>query len=255
MKLKLVDELIKHPFYNRSFDDIKPRLNEIFLHIEKKAKKWDWLSKVDSKLEDSEWYRYDVFNKLTAVFSVLDRIVYAHSFLQKFPSQKNYEKNYEITQYIWIEYHFYIYMLSVVSLFDCILILTNAVFRIGLLDRACKRDAIINNYWLTQIGFDSLLKNFEKFSGKYKENRDIYLHRGKGKTVPEILNSHNLAFLKMVSFLELHSDTNFPKDIIALGFKKEIDDLLELIEKETFDIQEKLYKILTALDEQYIKRR
>ena len=255
MKLKIVEELAKHPFIKLGMEDIKPQIEKIYPETEKKSKDWDWLSKVESTLEDPEWYRYEVFKKQTALISVLDRMVNAHAFIQKFPSQKTYKKKFEITQYTWLECHFFYYMLSVVSLFDCLLILTNTVFRIGLKDRNCKRDTVINNYWVCQIKFDSLLKDFEKISNRYKEIRNLHLHRGKGKNIAEVLKSDNLSFLGTVGFLQLYSDGIFPEEIINEGYKVEVLALLNLIESECDEIQIQLSKIYTVLKSEYLKRR
>ena len=255
MKLKIAENIAKHSFTKIGMEDTIPELKKIYPEIEKRSKDWDWLSKVESKLEDPEWYRYEVFKKQSALTSVLDRIVCAHAFIQKFPSQKTYEKKFSITQYNWLEYHFFSYMLNVVSLFDCLLILTNTVFRIGLKDSDCKRSTIINNYWITQSKFDTLLKDFEKISNRYKEIRDLHLHRGKGKNIAEVIKSDTLSFLKTVSLLQLYDKETFPKKIIEKGYKIETLELLKHIENECKEIQVQIFKIYTFLVSIYLKKR
>ena len=255
MKLKIVEHLAKHPFIKAAMDDIKPQLDKIYPEVLKRAEDGDWISKSESKMGDADWYRYDVFSKQTALISVLDRIVYAHAFLEKFPSPRTFEKEYEITQYIWIEYHFFHYMVNVVSLFDCLLILTNAVFRIGLKERACKPDTILKNHWVWQVGFDKYLKKFESITNKYKETRNIHLHRGKGKNIAQVLNSDNLSFLGMVSFLQLHKDEFLPKDIIDAGYKEEVVEISNRIEADCHEIEDQLSEIFSFLIKIYLNKR
>jgi len=254
-KSRLVEELAKHPFMKQLRDDYYPIIDEKFPESLKCAKNEDLRSKVRSKMEDSKWYRYEVFQKLSGLFSVLDRIVHAHSFLQVFPMPRTYEKRCEITQDIWINYHFLYYIFSVVSLFDCILILTNAVFRIGLRDRDCKRNAIIKNYWVRRIEFDLTLKKFEPISDKYKGIRNMQLHRGKGKNVADIAKSDTLALLNRASFLQLHGDKIFPQNIIDLRYKGEVNDIIKLIDTEVKEINDLINKIFSNLHIQYIKQR
>lgn len=255
MKLKIVENIAIHQFITLVMEDMKPRLELITTTMIEKAEKWDWTSKTITNMPDADWYRYDVFTKQTALISVLDRIVYSHAFLQRFPSPRLYERKFEITQYIWIEYHFFQYMVNTVSLFDCLLILTNSVFRIGLKDRACKPETIIKNHWVWEVGFDTYLKKFDDLTKKYKEIRNVHLHRGKGKNVAQILNNDNLAFLGMVSFLQLHSDEYFPKDLIAEGYKVEVNDLVANVDSEVREIETQLIEILSFLEKVYLNKR
>ena len=255
MKLKIVERLAKHPFTKTTMEDMKPQIDELYSEIVKKAEDWDWISKTESKMGDADWYRYDVFTKQTALISVLDRIVYADAFLENFPAPRTFEKKYEITQYIWIEYHFFHYMVNIVSLFDCLLILTNAVFRIGLKERACKPDTIIKNHWVWQVGFDKYLKEFELITNRYKEIRNIHLHRGKGKNIAQVLNSDTLSFLGMVSFLQLHSEELFTKNIIDAGYKEEVVEIRNRIEEDCKEVEEQLSEIFSILLKIYIEKR
>lgn len=255
MRLKLVNNLVRHPFIKLSLKDVNPLIMKDYPEIAKRSLEWDWLSKIGLELDDADWYRYEVFMKQTAIFSVLDKVEYAYAFIQNFPSPRTYEKKFEITQYIWFEYHFQCFVFSIVSLFDCLLILTNSVFRIGLKDSHCKRNPIIDNYWIKQTGFDSLLKDFEKIATRYTDIRNLHLHRGKGKSVAEVINSDTLAFLRTVSFLQLHDEHVFPKKTIELGFKVEINEVLNLIETESAEIETNLEKIFSALEKQYLIRR
>jgi len=254
-KIKLVEELAKHPFVKQLMDDINPIIDEKFREILDRAKNGDLRSKVGSEMEDSKWYRYEIFQKLSGLFSVLDRIVHAHSFLQVFPMPRTYAKRCEITQDIWIDYHFLYYMFSVVSLFDCILILTNAVFRIGLKDQDCKRNAIIKNYWVRKIGFDLTLKEFESISRRYKETRDLHLHRGKGKNIADFTQNDNLTFLNITSFLQLYGDKILPQNSIDLGYEIEVSDIIQLIETEVTEINNVIDKIFSVLHIRYNEQR
>jgi|GEM_PF-3741295 len=255
MKLKIVENIASHPFIKLVMEDMKPQIANLFLEINKKAEKWDWTSKTKLILGDADWYRYDVSTKQLAIISILERIVYSHAFLQKFPSPRSYEQKYEITQYIWIEYHFFQYMVNVVSLFDCLLILTNSVFCIGLKDSACKPDTIIKNHWILKVGFDHYLVEFEKLTNRYKEYRNIHLHRGKGKNVAQILNSDNLSFLGMLSFLQLHSDQFISNNIIDAGYKVEVMDVIARIESESSIIETQISDIFTFLNKIYLEKR
>lgn len=86
MKLKIVEDVAKHLFAKLLMEDMNEKLEEVYPESIENFKSKSQLTKYISKLNDPEWYRLDVFIKVSALTTVLDKTVYAHAFIQKFPS-------------------------------------------------------------------------------------------------------------------------------------------------------------------------
>jgi hypothetical protein len=128
-------------------DNMHPRFVESLPRLEDAAKEGKLIRKVAYDLWEHEWYDYEVFTHLTSIISGIERLEQSQNFIRTFPRPRSYEKE-GGNQPAWIEYHYSYYFITLISLFDIALILTNSVFCLGNRDRDCKADLIMMNSWV-----------------------------------------------------------------------------------------------------------
>ena len=255
MKLDTVEELAKHSFIGKVMDDIYPLVMESLPENARQIKKDETLEEAKKILSPTDWYSYDVFKKQGALTFAFTRMIQAHAFLQRFPSPRTYESTFEITNMDWLEYHFLMYMVSVVTTSDCVLILTNSVFRLGLKDGNCNQSTIIENMRVVESKLSPDLKHYLKIAGKYRDIRNVHLHRASGKSVADILESKELKFIGTLSFLDLHTALELPKVVIKDGYQVAIDKLIKIIEADCSELFDQLIKIFGVLEMIYIEKK
>jgi len=255
MKLDIVEELAKHSFIGKVMDDIYPLLFEPVPENARLINKDETLEKAKKILSPTDWYSYDVFRKQGALTLAFTRMIQAHAFLQRFPSPKTYERSFAITNMDWLEYHFLMYMVSVVTTSDCVLILTNSVFRLGLKDGNCNQSSIVENMRVIESKLSPDLKHYLKITGKYRDIRNVHLHRASGKSVADILESQELKFIGTLSFLDLHTTLELPQTVIKDGYQVATDKLIEIIESDSSKLVDQLMKIFGILEMIYLEKK
>ena len=129
------------------------------------------------KLTEEQNYNRYVFWYAWNLVESLRRLENAKKYIGDFPKPKAYLKQ-EITQYDWIQYHYHIYIVSIVSLYDIALKLTNAVFRLGLPEREAKPNTIEENLWVKSTGIADLLKLLRQVIAKHTKERHSFIHEG-----------------------------------------------------------------------------
>ena len=83
-----------------------------------------------------------------------------------------------IVQGNYINYHYIKYAITVVTIMDVSLILTNDTFRLGNPERLCYLDNIIRNSWVISSNVDKALNKLTKIVEPWREPRNLFIHRG-----------------------------------------------------------------------------
>jgi len=97
--------------------------------------------------------------------------------MSHFRSNKWYREA-EIVQGNYINYHYVKYAITVVTIMDVSLILTNDTFRLGNPERLCHPDNIIRNSWVISSNVDKALNKLSRIVEPWREPRNLFIHRG-----------------------------------------------------------------------------
>jgi len=98
-------------------------------------------------------------------------------YMRHFRSNKWYREA-EIVRGNYINYHYIKYAITVVTIMDICLILTNDTFRLGNPERFCYLDTIMRNSWVISSKVDKALNKLSKIVEPWREPRNLFIHRG-----------------------------------------------------------------------------
>lgn len=247
---KAVEE---HPFLSKLLDNSKPVLQRTIKKLSERNKRTGKI-RIGEKSEPlSQYEEYDVsvFRALSAMTNAVSTAKNALRFIVYFPRPRTYEKT-GVTQNVWIEYHFSYYTITFVSFVDIALILTNAVFQLGLREKDCKPDTIKNNSWIRGTSVKKALSNLEKIVKPYREPRNLHVHRGHTPKMDEFCNSELYDKLRFISSTKVlngnfwsKGDRQFLEAVFNIEIKKiiaAIENDFERLLKATAYLFDELYK-------------
>lgn len=193
------------------------------------------------KLTEEQNYYYYVFwymNNLIKAFKRLDNAV---KYIGDFPRPKSYLKQ-EITQYDWIQYHYHMYIVSVVSLYDIVLRLTNAVFRLGLSEKEAKRNTVEDNSWVRSTGVAKLLKALRETAASYTKARHLFVHEGDLIKLDELdsLDIHCIA-------IKLNIESSFSVGQLKTRSRPIVSNLLSKMSTEMSSLENQITSLFDKL--------
>ena len=166
----------EHPLVCRLCAEMRPRLESVTPKdlLVKSAK--DRHARAPKLTEEQNYNRYVLWYAWNLVES-LRRLSTAKQYMGDFPKPKAYLKQ-GIAQYDWIQYHYHMYIVSIFSLYDIALKLTNAVFRLGLPEREAKKNTVEENSWVKSTGTAELLKLLRQAIAQHTKERHSFIHEG-----------------------------------------------------------------------------
>ncbi|HAS27891.1 MAG TPA: hypothetical protein DCR59_01625 [Dehalococcoidia bacterium] len=192
-------------------------------------------------LSDEQQYDYYIFNYSTNIVKVLEQLNNIIIYIKDFPKPKHYAKK-GISQYDWIQYHRHMYMVSIVSIYDIALILTNGVFRLGIDEKDVSKKTIENNHWVKKYGVSKILHELEKIISNTKISRNQFVHYGNMNNLDE-LNDFQLICLAN----KINKSLKYCADTIKEQNQNNIVKLAQTMTKEIILIEEKTIKLLDSL--------
>lgn len=161
---KLSLQILNHEFFEELLGDLKTYLKE---------------SLGDKVYTPSEFEQYSlsVFKRAMRIEDCFKTLEHAKAYLSHFRTNKRY-KEAGIMQVNHINYHYFHYAITVVTIMDVALILTNDTFRLGNPEKLCYFENIVKNSWLRSSNVDKLLNNLRSIVEPWREPRNIFVHRG-----------------------------------------------------------------------------
>jgi hypothetical protein len=174
--------LVDHALLVRVTDDIRPFL-QAGLAVAK-ALHGRVASEDIGKLGQPQPFDYAlyVWARLTAMLGSLHRMYVAAAMVRHCPSARQ-RLGSLITFRDWREYQSYVFYGSAVGVFDTALILTNAAFELGIPERRCERDVVIENTRLARTPAREALLQLEKLVVDFRRKRNPFVHRGEAPDV------------------------------------------------------------------------
>jgi len=127
-----------------------------------------------SELEKYSFVVMGWIHKISNCFKALE---YTRVYMRHFRSNKWYREA-GIVQGNYINYHYIKYAITVVTIVDVCLILTNDTFRLGNPERLCYPENITKNFWITSSKVDKSLNKLSKTVEPWREPRNLFIHRG-----------------------------------------------------------------------------
>jgi hypothetical protein len=164
------------------------------------------------------WYAYN----MVKLFRLLNHIVV---YIKDFPKPKSYLKQ-GITQYDWIQYHYHVYMVSIVGLYEAALKLTNGVFRLGIDEKQVKESIIKENLWVKSTGVSEALRTFRQATSHIRVPRNLFLHGG------DLLKLEDLDTLDIVCMASKVQLCEYPPDVVKDIFQVDIDKRVDKMSSE-----------------------
>jgi len=243
-------DLASHPFPQKVMDNLRPQLEASSRKLKALAKKGKVRSKEKYELWEHQWYDYDVFTHLSAIISGADRLEQIQNFISTFPRPRSYEKE-GINQHTWIEYHYSYYVITLVSLFDIALVLTNSVFRLGNREQDCKRDLIMMNSWVRKTPATQALADLNQLIESYREGRNRHVHRGKVHNIASVMRSDELDLLHLVSTVHMFTEPLIDQKMIDLAYKPSVQEIREMLQKERGRIHDGIWRLFDGVSPTY----
>ncbi len=248
----LNNHLAAHPLLGKVQSNLRPLLDRASQELVGLAQKGKIRSEENARLWEYEFYDYDVFFRASAAISAVERLKQSEQFIRTFPRPRSYEKQ-RINQHIWIEYHYSFYVITLVSLFDIALILTNSVFRLGNREQDCKEHLIKNNAWVVRTSVKGALENLKKQIEPHKAGRNLHVHRGEVQSIAAEMKSEDLDRLALINSAQMLGGTTIHKEIIDFAYKGHVKKICNRLAEERGQIGAAILRLFDCLLPVYIE--
>ena len=227
-------------------EDTKPTLNKAVYNLKKASQKGKIRTEFQEVLPQNQYYGYEVCKCAHAILECIYQLEDIRKFIKRFPSPRTYEKV-GISQYRWIEYHYANFVITILTLNDCALILVNATFQLGNPEKLCTTDMIHKNKWVKKTPVIADLKSLQKIVERHRTNRNNYVHRAKTPELYKVFESDDIDYLKLFSFVNLHSEPIVDKKILESAFKGEVAKIDKRLNKEISEVSNSIWKFFDSL--------
>jgi len=124
-----------------------------------------------------EKYSFSIMGWVHRIGNCFKALEHTRVYMQHFWSNKWYREA-GIVQSNYINYHYTKYAITVVTIVDVCLILTNDTLRLGNPERLCYFDNIIKNSWVVSSKVNKSLNKLQKIVEPWREPRNLFIHRG-----------------------------------------------------------------------------
>jgi hypothetical protein len=242
----LKNDFAAHPLLQKVQSNLRPLLDRASRGLLDLAQKGKIRSEENARLSEYEFYDYDVFYRASAAISAVGRLKQSQQFIRTFPRPRSYEKLL-INQHIWIEYHYSFYVITLVSLFDIALILTNSVFRLGNREQDCKEHLIMNNGWVGRTSVKGALDNLKKLIEPHKAGRNLNVHRGEVQSIAAAMKSEELDRLALINSVRMLGGATVHERIIDLAYKGHVKKICYRLVAERDQIGAAILRLFDCL--------
>ncbi len=124
-----------------------------------------------------EKYSFAVMGWIHRISNCFKALEHTRVYMQHFRTNKWYREA-GIVKGNYINYHYTKYAITVVTIVDVCVILTNDTFRLGNPERLCYLENIIRNSWVASSKVDKALKKLSRIVEPWREPRNLFIHRG-----------------------------------------------------------------------------
>ena len=239
------DSLASHALVKLAMENLGPLLEEAGKGLLELGKAGEVRSEEDAALFEYEFYDDDVFRNAGAAVEAEERLEQSQRLIEA-ASNRSWDGA-GLDRHTWIEYHYSYYVVTLVSLADIALVLTNSVFRLGNRERDCRADLITRNWWVAQTPAKQALDDLAGLILPYREGRNLHVHRGRLQAISEVMGSKLLDQLKLFSFVDRAGRPVVPSAILEKGYAIEIPKISGRLDQVRTDVRAKLVTVFDAL--------
>jgi hypothetical protein len=193
------------------------------------------------RLSDEQQYYYYILHYAMNIVKVLEQLNNIIIYINDFPKPKYYAKR-NISQYDWIQYHRHMYIVSIISIYDIALILTNGVFRLDINEKKVSQKTVEDNQTVKKTGVSQILRELREMICNTKISRNQFVHYGNMNDLDE-LNDLNL----ICCANKISKDLKYCADIIKVQNQEPIDKLIQTMADEILLIKEKTIELFNLL--------
>jgi hypothetical protein len=203
-------------------------------------------------LTEEQAYHNEIFEYTSNLTQAVERLEEMPYYLAQFPNTKTFQKQ-GITLHKWIQYHYSSFLITGVSIYDTALLLTNAVFRLGLHPRDCSERTVTKNQNVRRTPVRVTLKSLDAVTKKYREPRNLYVHRSRKPGLEFLDRLDGLRFIQESSEgLNIEAgDPEIHPVIRKELYKLERRKLIEAVRNETAAISDSVERVFDALQPIY----
>jgi hypothetical protein len=239
------DTLASHPLIKLALENLRPLLEEAGEGLLELAQQGEVRSEGDATVLEYEFYDDDVFRNAGAAVDALERLEQSQRLIEA--ASKSTWDGAGFDRHTWIEYHYSYYVVTLVSLADIALVLTNSVFRLGNRERDCKPDLIARNWWVAQTPAKAALEDLATLIRPYREGRNLHVHRGRLQGIAKVMGSKLLDQLKLFSFVERVGKPVVASAVLEKGYSIEMPRISGRLEQERADVTARIVTVFDAL--------
>ena len=124
-----------------------------------------------------ESYSFSIMGWVHRISNCFKALEHTRVYIRHFRTNKWY-KEAGIVQSNYINYHYIKYAITVVTIMDVAVILTNETLRLGIPEKQCSFDNIIKNSWVISSDVDKSLNKMRSIVEPWREPRNLFVHRG-----------------------------------------------------------------------------
>jgi len=193
------------------------------------------------KLSTEQHYHHHVLwytGNMVKAFSHLNHVTI---YVKDFPKPKSYLRQ-GVTEHDWIQYHYHVYMVSIVGLYEIALKLTNAVFRLGLNEKIVNQSTVEHNLWVKSTGVSKLLGTLRQATSEVRKPRNLFIHGG------DVLELDELGMLSIICMAtKFHATCEYPANSIKNLFQLNIDELTNKMSSKISSLENNVINLFDKL--------
>ena len=206
-------------------------------------------------LTEEQEYHNGVFGHTSNLIQAVERLEEVPFYLARFPNYKTFQKR-GITLYKWIQYHYSNYLISGVSIYDTTLLLTNAVFMLGLHPRDCNDRTVTKNQNVRKTLVKAAIEDLDKVTQGFREPRNLYVHRNIMPHLEVLDRLERFRFtqegLESLGIAESVSEPIIHPIVRKELYKLERRELIKTIRAETVAIADSIRSVFDTLYPVYL---
>jgi len=222
-------ELLSHEFAEESSKDALPYMLELI-----KGEPYS-----PSELEK---YSFSVMGWIHRIRNCFKSLEHTRVYMRRFRSNKWYREA-GIVRGNYINYHYVKYAITVVTIMDVCLILTNDTFRLGNPERFCSLDNIMRNSWVISSKVDKALNKLSRIVEPWREPRNLFIHRGweMYREMLTALEGYELSLEKGIL------DKEVPLRRVKALYESELSDIFQEFDQVEKPLSDAVIELLSKL--------
>jgi hypothetical protein len=197
-----------------------------------------------------ERYAFSLMKQKQRLWYCFNALEHARVYMKHFRTNKWYREA-GIVQSNYINYHYTKYAITVVTIMDVCLILTNDTFRLGNPERLCHPENIIKNSWVTSSKVDKSLNKLSKIVEPWREPRNLFIHRGERLWRDRLTALEELELDKAKGMLNIKVPLHRVKSL----YKSELSEIFKEFDQVETPLFNAVIELLSKLLPVYISRR